>query len=191
VFDQLETVCRAHGIAQELQWASALRGRALIELGETDRGFRELEEGLAGHRRTRSALLRPYYLVLLAGGLIRLHRYDAALRALEEAASTAAATEQPAFESERARLEGTVFSRQAGRDVEAEQAFRVSLSIARAQGARWLELRAARAYADFLVNHDRAAEARQVLAPVVAWFTEGRSTMDHIYAETLLKSLDP
>jgi tRNA A-37 threonylcarbamoyl transferase component Bud32/tetratricopeptide (TPR) repeat protein len=190
VFDQLATLCRAHGIAQELQWAAALRGRALIELGETEQGFLELEEGIAGHRRTRSALLRPYYLVLLAGGLIRLQRYDDALRALEESATVAAATEQPSYESERARLEGTIFSRLGGRDPEADQAFRASLSIARAQGARWLELRGARAYADFLVNRGRAAEARTLLTPVLAWFTEGRTTMDFVYAETLLRSLD-
>jgi tetratricopeptide (TPR) repeat protein len=91
MFDQLATLCRAHGIAQELLWAAPLRGRALIELGETDAGFRELEEGIAVHRTTRSALLRPYYLVLLAGGLVRLRRYEDALRALEEAASVAAA----------------------------------------------------------------------------------------------------
>jgi tetratricopeptide (TPR) repeat protein len=190
VFDQLATLCRSHGIAQELQWAVALRGRALIELGDMKQGFLELEEGLALHRKSRSALLRPYYLVLLAGGLIRLGRFEAAMGVLEEAATDAAATEQPAYESERARLEGTVFSRLGNREAEAEQAFRASLSIARAQGARWLELRGARAYADFLVNRGRTVEARTLLAPVLAWFTEGRTTMDYAYAEALLKTLE-
>ena len=73
---------------------------------------------------------------------------------------------------------------------------RPSASIARRstrrerQGARWLELRAARGYAHHLVEHGRAAEARDLLQPIVAWFTEGRETMDYLYAEGLLRTLD-
>ena len=43
---------------------------------------------------------------------------------------------------------------------------------------------------DFLVNRERPGEARDVLAPVLAWFSEGHSTIDYVYAETLLKSID-
>jgi hypothetical protein len=149
-----------------------------------------MEEGLAAHTITRSALLRPYYFALLAGGLIRLHRYDEARGALEQSASVAASTEQPAYESERARLQGTLFARLAGHDAEAEASFRQALAIARTQRAHWFELRAARAYADFLVNRGRPGEARDVLAPVLAWFSEGHSTIDYVYAGTLLKSID-
>ncbi len=65
VYEQLAVVCHAHGIAQELHWAAPLVGRAFIELGDLKRGLRVLEEGLAAHTTTRSALLRPYYLNLL------------------------------------------------------------------------------------------------------------------------------
>ena len=51
------------------------RGRALVELGDTKRGLRVLEEGLAAHTITRSALLRPYYFVLLAGALLRVQEH--------------------------------------------------------------------------------------------------------------------
>jgi tRNA A-37 threonylcarbamoyl transferase component Bud32/tetratricopeptide (TPR) repeat protein len=190
VFDELAALCQAHGIAQELQWAVPIHGRALIELGETERGIRELEEGLAAHTITRSALLRPYYLAMLAGSLIRLHRYEDAQRALDDAASIAAATGQPAFEAERLRLQGTLLARLAGRDRQADDAFREALTIARAQKAHWFELRTARGYADFLVDRGRADEARDLLGPVLAWFSEGRSTIDYVYAETLLKSLE-
>jgi len=49
---------------------------------------------------------------------------------------------------------------------------------------------APRAYADFLVHADRPVEARDVLQPTLAWFNEGRDTMDYVYAETLLRTLD-
>ena len=152
--------------------------------------MREMEEGLAAHTITRSALLRPYYLSLLAGALIRLQRYDDARRALDDAASIAAATSQPAFEAERTRLQGTLFARLPGQDREADEAFREALAISRAQKARWFELRSARGYADFLVNRKRTDEARDLLRPVLAWFTEGRSTIDYVYAEALLKNLE-
>jgi hypothetical protein len=63
------------------------------------------------------------------------------------------------------------------------------LEISRRQGARWLELRASRGYAHFLVVRDRAAEARELLTPIVESITEGRDTMDYMYAEGLLKTL--
>jgi tetratricopeptide (TPR) repeat protein len=190
VFEELSTLCRAHGIAQELQWAVPIWGRALIELGETETGIRQLEEGLAAHTITRSALLRPFYLTLLAGGLIRLGRYDDAEQALEKSAAAAAATGQPAYEAERARMQGTLFSRRGGEETRAEESFREALAIAKAQQARWFELRSARGYADLLVHQGRTAEARDVLKPVLDWFTEGHSTVDYVYAETLLRELD-
>jgi hypothetical protein len=64
-----------------------------------------------------------------------------------------------------------------------------ALEISRRQGARWLELRASRGYAHFLVARDRPAEARDLLAPICETITEGRDTMDFMYADGLLKTL--
>ena len=58
-YEELAVVCHAHGIAQEIQWAAPLCGRALLDLGDTKRGLRVLEEGLAAHAITRSTLMRP------------------------------------------------------------------------------------------------------------------------------------
>ena len=187
-FDQLAVVCHAHGIAQEMYWATPLIGRAHIELGDLDRGLRVLQEGLATHTRSRSALLRPYYLVLLAGALLRIGKHARAQAALDESAQLADATGQHAYLAEHARLQGEVFAA-TGADDQAEAQLRAALEIASRQGARWLELRAARGYAHHLVGRGRQDEARAVLAPVVAWFTEGRETMDYLYAEGLLKTL--
>ncbi len=188
--EQLAVLCRRYGIAQELQWSAPLRGRAMVELGETEVGVREMEEGLATHTITRSALLRPYYLTLYAGALIRVGRESDANRVLDEAAAVAASSGQPAFEAERHRLQGALYTREPGRETDAETSFSTALSTARAQGARWLELRSARAYADFLVNHGRAAEAAALLRPILEWFTEGREMLDFVYAEALLRSIE-
>lgn len=188
VFGELSEVCTARGIAQELQWAAPLRGRARIELGEVEEGVRELQAGLATHTITRSALLRPYYFVMLSGGLLRAGRLDEAQRALDESAASAEATSQRAYASEHARLQGEVLARR-GEFAAAERWFAEGVRIARDQRARWLELRAARAYAHLLAKRDNCAGARAILQPVVDTIAEGHETLDYVAADALLQTL--
>jgi adenylate cyclase len=187
VFDELADLCRAHGIAQELQWGAPFRGRALVELGRIDQGIQELKDGLAAHTLTRSTLMRPYFLVLYVGGLLRARRFDEAMAALEESRAVSDATSQHAYDSEHRRLYAEVLLKR-GNAADAEPVYRESLEIARNQGSRWLELRAARGYASFLIERHRAAEAREILR-VCDSIPEGRSTMDYVYAEALLRTL--
>jgi len=63
------------------------------------------------------------------------------------------------------------------------------LAIAREQGARSLELRAATSLARLSRDQGKRAEARDLLAPLYAWFTEGFDTRDLIDAKTLLEEL--
>ena len=187
VFDELSALCRAHGIAQELQWCAPLRGRALVELGHIDQGIEELKAGLAAHTLTRSALLRPYYFVLYAGGLLRARRLDEAQAALDESRAVADATSQHVYDAEHRRLEAEVLLAR-GDHEGTERTYLDSLKIARSQGARWLELRASRGYASFLLRVGRPEEAREVLRICEA-ITEGRDTHDFVYAEALLRTL--
>ena len=185
---ELEEVCRSHGIAQEAQWAAPLHGRALVEMGEIDRGLRMMDDTLTAHTLTRSALLRPYYLALYAGALMRGRRYTEAQDALNEAMTVADDTAQQAYMSEHRRLQAELHIARGEREA-AEAAYLRSLSTAIDQGARWLELRAARGFANYLAANGRPAEARDVLAPVVAAITEGTETLDYVYADALLKTL--
>jgi tetratricopeptide (TPR) repeat protein len=187
-YEELAAVCHAHGIAQEVQWAAPLCGRALLELGDVKRGLRVMEEGLAAHTITRSALLRPYYFVLLAGAYLRVKEYARAQRALDDAHAVAVATSQNAYACEQFRLQAELLLA-TGRTDEAEQNFREALTTARTQGARWLELRAARGYASFQAATRRTDEAIETLRPAVNQITEGRDTLDYVYAETLLETL--
>jgi predicted ATPase len=188
VYEQLAVVCHAHGIAQEMFWAAPLVGRAFIELGDLGRGLRVLEEGLAAHTTSRSALLRPYYLVILAGAQLRAGFLERAQRALDDSTRIADATGQHAYDAEHARLQAEVLS--AGGAAEAaERQYVAALEISRRQGARWLELRAARGYAHYLIEHDRGPEARELLEPLLSSLSEGRETMDFLYAEGLLRTL--
>ena len=97
-------------------------------------------------------------------------------------------TRQTAYLAEHHRLQGEIHIAR-GEDGAADAAYQRGVAIARSQGARWLELRAARGYARFLSARDRAADARAVLAPVVASIAEGRATLDYASAESLLRTL--
>ena len=188
-YEELAMVCHSHGIAQEIQWAAPLCGRAILDLGDTRRGLRVLEEGLAAHTITRSALLRPYYFNLLAGALLRVGEFTRAQRALDDAHAVAVATGQNAYASEHARLQAELLAA-TGHPAEAEQSYITAINEARQHGARWHELRAARGFANFLAASNRIDEARSALAPVLAQITEGHATLDHVYAEALLKTLE-
>ena len=72
---------------------------------------------------------------------------------------------------------------------EAEVLFRRALEIARAQEAKSFELRAATSLARLWQRQGQPGEARSLLAPIYAWFTEGFDTRDLIEAKALLEEL--
>ena len=126
------------------------RGRALVELGDVNRGLRELEGVAAAHTITRSALLRPYYLVLYAGALLagRKARRRTACARRVRAVCARHQSSTPTTPNTRA-CRRKCFQRAAAR-TRPKNHHRDGLEIAHTQGARWLELRSARAYANFL-----------------------------------------
>ena len=79
--------------------------------------------------------------------------------------------------------------RAGARQSEAEACFRRALAVAHEQQAKLWQLRAATCLARLWVEHDRRAEARDLLAPVYGWFTEGFDTADLRDAKALLDEL--
>jgi predicted ATPase len=71
----------------------------------------------------------------------------------------------------------------------AEQSYRRAIAIARGQRAKSLELRAATSLARLLRDKGKPREARELLAPVLGWFTEGSDTADLAEAQVLLTGL--
>jgi predicted ATPase len=69
---------------------------------------------------------------------------------------------------------------------QAEACFQQALAIARRQQARSLELRAAMSLARLWQQQGKRAEARELLAPIYGWFTEGFDTADLQEAKALL-----
>jgi predicted ATPase len=77
----------------------------------------------------------------------------------------------------------------AANDDRAESAFTQAIAEARRQGSRFYELRAATSLARLWRDQGRGAEARDVLAPIYGWFTEGFDTPDLKEAKAVLDEL--
>ena len=116
-------------------------------------------------------------------------RSGAALAALREGLETADATGEHVWDAELHRLTGTVLVAENKLD-EGQTSLQQAIHIARAQQAKSLELRAARDLARLWGEQGRRAEARDLLAPVYGWFTEGFDTADLKDAKALLDELN-
>jgi adenylate cyclase len=110
-----------------------------------------------------------------------------------EALTLAHRTEENYYEAELHRLQGElVLSQSASSDAPvaaAEACFRQALEVARGQQAKSLELRAALSLSRLYQRQGKPAEARQLLATLCGWFTEGHDTADLKEARALLESL--
>jgi predicted ATPase len=117
-------------------------------------------------------------------------RHDAALGTLDLALAVAADTDQHGYDAVLYRQQGdVVLAAKPGREGDAEALFERALEIARSQQARGFELRAATSLARLWRDQGRHEEARALLEPVYAWFSEGFDTSDLIEAKALLHEL--
>jgi predicted ATPase len=107
---------------------------------------------------------------------------------LDEALQIVERTGERWFAAELYRQKGQL-SLQRGHFEAAEELYRRALTIAEAQEAKLWELRAAVSLAWLRRDQGRHAEARDVLAPVYGWFTEGFDTQDLKGARALLDAL--
>src|SRR5271169_2358480 len=142
-----------------------------------------------GPSRPGARFQSTYHLVLLAEALAAGGRYGEGLAALREATSLVEETGERYVQAEIRRLEGNLPLAE-NSSAEAEACYVKALQVARAQEARLLELRAARDLARLWAGQGRRAEARDLLAPVYGWFTEGFDTADLKEAKALLDELD-
>jgi class 3 adenylate cyclase/predicted ATPase len=183
------------GFALWVAWGTFFRGWALTERspapgagqGQGEEGIAQMQQGLAAWRATGAETLRPYFLALLAEASTKVGQREAGLTLLAEALAVINDTGECRWEAELYRLKGEVLlARATGQDTEAETCFRQALEIARRQQAKSLELRAAMSLARLWQGQGKHAEARQLLAPIYNWFTEGFDTVDLREARALL-----
>ena len=158
--------------------------------GQGEAGLTQLRQGLAAVVATGQELLRPLCLVLLAEAAGHVGQVEEGLCLLAEVLTTLEANGQGDLLAEAYRLQGEFLLRQAIPDaVQAEACLQQALTIARRQQAKSWELRAATSLARLWQQQGKWAEARELLALIYGWFTEGFDTADLLDAQTLLRTL--
>jgi predicted ATPase len=179
-----------------LAWGTIIRGWALAQMGEAEEGVAQLRRGLADYQATGCRLGWSYFLARLAESYALAGQPAAGRDALDQALDMVRNTGERYYEAELHRLEGAmVLASASGQSAHAaafeaaEVSFTQALDIARRQGARSLELRAATSLARIWREQGRSSAARQMLEGIYGSFTEGFETVDLREAKALLGEL--
>jgi predicted ATPase len=165
-----------------------LRGWLTVKNGDVADGIALLRGGLTAYRAIGQEAWIPYFIGLHAAACKIDGQIEASMTLLNEALQVAGRTGERWFLSELNRLKGHFLLRQRHTET-AEELYRKALSVAREQNAKLWELRAATSLARLRREQGRRAEARELLAPVYDWFTEGFETADLKEAKAVLEQL--
>jgi predicted ATPase len=132
----------------------------------------------------------PLFLVMLGEALALAGRPEEGIAAIDEGLSISVAFGQAFADPELHRLRGDLLQRMPSPDLaEVEARYQEALSVARRHGTRGFELRAATSLARLWAQQGRQPEARELLAPIYGWFTEGFDTPGVKEAKAMLGEL--
>jgi len=186
--EELLALSTEHDFPLFLGWAIALRGWGLVTLGEAREGLVLLKQGLTTVRGTGAVAGTSRQYLWLAQAYAVLGQPLQGLNHLAQAAEIIETKEERALEAEVHRLRGNLL-RATGDRSAAEQSYHWALAIAKRQSANLWELLAAVSLARLWQDEGKRAEARELLAPIHDWFTEGFDTPALQDAKALLDEL--
>jgi predicted ATPase len=204
--EEASALCSEQGFAFYWAMANVVRGWVLAAQPPPEEGIGQTLQGLTAWRDTGAVILVPTFLALLAESYGLAGQPEEGLTVLDEALAIAEANGECWWKAELCRLKGELWLIKAtrtgdlGNDPGApsgvavatrqvEVCFRQSLDVARGQQAKSLELRAAMSLGRLWQRRGQRSEARQLLAPIYGWFTEGFDSADLQEARALLEEL--
>ena len=168
--------------------AMIVGGWAQAAAGDGEAGLALLRRGLAGWRATGAEGWLPYYLGVAADVCWTTGQADEALKLTLDALARVENTASCWFEAELRRFKGELLIANSDRN-EGARCLHRALTVAREQNAKMWELRASTCLARLWRDQGKRTAARELLAPVYAWFTEGFETLDLEDAKALLDTL--
>jgi len=169
---------------------TVFEGWSLAHAGRVEEGISMMRKALAELEDAGQNYARTLYVALLVDANITGGLAKKALHALDNAFGLVEKAGERWCEAELTRLGGRCLTMMSGNTEETEMHYRSALQISREQGAKSLELRAAVSLSRLLYEQTKRQEARDLLAPVYEWFTEGFDTPDLKDARELLDELD-
>jgi predicted ATPase len=169
---------------------TAHRGCVFILNCKATDAIHVIDAGVSAYRSTGATVYAPFHLSYLASAYAELSQLDQAWRCIGEATTAVEATKERWCEADIHRIAGeTALKSQEPDTGKAEAYFERALAVARQQQAKSWELRAAMSMARLWRDQGKRDEARDLLAPVYGWFTEGFDTLDLKEAKALLDEL--
>jgi predicted ATPase len=153
------------------------------------RAIETLNDGLSTWSSTGATVWGPWYRAHLAKAHAQVGQFDEAWRHVREAMTAIESSKEAWWEVEVNRIAGEIARRSPGVDLDAEKKFERALAVARQQQAKSWELRASMSLARLWRSQGKVQQARELLAPVYGWFTEGFNTRDLKEAKALLEEL--
>ena len=188
--DALIAVSDEHGFPWHRAVGTVYRGWTLAGSGQTGQGIALLEAGVAAYRATGGMTDVPFFLILLADAEGMANELDEGLGHLAEAERLMDEIEFRWVEAELHRVRGELLH--VGHDpAGAERSLCRAIDIAQQQSAKFWEQRAAISLARLWREQGKRDAARDLLAPIYSWFTEGFDTPVMKEAKALLDTLAP
>jgi TolB-like protein/class 3 adenylate cyclase/predicted ATPase len=165
------------------------RGWVEVKNGDVAEGVSLLRGATTAYRATGATWYVPHYIALQAGACEIAEQIEEALGLLDGAVDVAERIGERWFVAELNRRKGQLLLRQ-GHAEAAEDLYRKALSVAQDQEAKLWELRAAVSLGRLWRERGRREKARDLLALIYGWFTEGFETPDLKEAKALLAELE-
>ena len=190
VVDELAALADEKGTVLWKALAMMNQGWLFALAGQAAHAVHNITSGLSAWHSTGARVWIPFYLSLVTEAYAAIGQFDDARRSIGEATTAIQTTKEKWCEAEVHRVAGEIALMSPEPDATKAQAyFERALAVARQQQAKSWELRAAMSLARLWRDQGKPQQARELLAPVYGWFTEGFDTRDLKEAKALLGEL--
>jgi tetratricopeptide (TPR) repeat protein len=185
--DALLAFSKEHGFSSYDPVALALRSTALLERGSVAQALTGLLQVVEHSRMAGTKIAQTIHLAGIAEAHGRMANPNRGLAMIAEAIIQIEESSERLFEAHVYRIKGELLLVQgASNTAPAEESFRKAIEVALRQGAKFYELRATMSLARLLAKRGHREEAKNMLAEIYNWFTEGFDTVDLKDAKALL-----
>ena len=188
--DEVAALADQKGAMHWQSLAMIARGCLFAMTGEASNAVHMIPAGITANLSTGATLWMPLNISYLTRAYAELGQFDNARNSIAEAMTAIETTKERWCEAEIHRMAGEIALHSPERNAaKAQDYFERSLAVARQQQAKSWELRAAMSMARLWRSQGKPQQARELLAPVYGWFTEGFDTLDLKEAKALLEEL--